>query len=56
MKPRFYAEAMYGSGLWQIVREDTVTGRLSIVRKDLQKEEAIAIAEEWQKTPDKVEA
>ena len=52
MKTRIYAEAMYGSVLWQIVRQDAETGELSIIQRDLQKEDARQLAEAQQKAAD----
>jgi hypothetical protein len=35
MSKRYNAEAMYGNALWQVVSEDLLTGRRSIVEKNL---------------------
>ena len=49
MSKRVYAEAMYGSPLWQVVQENLNTGEHSIVKRDLQPSDARRLAEEMQK-------
>lgn len=51
MSKRVYAEAMYGSVLWQVIQENLATGEHSVVRKGLTQSEARKIAESLQKTP-----
>ena len=48
MSLRVYAEAMYGSVLWQVVQEDLVAGRHFLVHSHLSQSDARKLAEKIQ--------
>ena len=54
MSLRVYAESMYGSMLWQVVREDLVTGRHSVVKSHLSQSEARTLTEKIQASIEEV--
>ena len=49
---RIYAEAMYGSILWQVVREDLASGEFSAIEKDLSQLWAQTLANRLQQAID----
>ena len=52
MAARIYAEAMDGSILWQVVRENLASGECSAIEKDLWQSSAHALADRVQQAID----
>jgi hypothetical protein len=52
MIAKIYAEAMYGSIFWQVVRENLVSGECSAIEKDLSQWGAQALADRVQQAID----